>query len=135
MLKRIGTTVGVAMFLIAMAGTQASAQPGTSTKLSGTLSAQLSLFDRCLGEWIPMNVTIVDSATMVDNGQTSRVQEHLDIRGSGTGSLSGTDYSLQSVEDVSGDVAADAAGNYNVTIEADVVLISHGSAPKNSSTL
>jgi hypothetical protein len=129
MLKRIVTTLGVVMFMIAMAGTQASAQNGSATKVSGRASGQSTFFDSCTGEWITMNINIFVSGTLVNNGQTSRVQVHVDLSGDGTGTPSGTTYSLQSLEDGSGDVAPDAAGNYNETLTSDLVLISHGSAP------
>ena len=127
--KKIVTTFCVVMFIIAMAATQATAQNGSSTKVSGRVSGQVTVLDACTGESIPMTINIFVSATLVNNGQTYRIQTHSDLSGEGMGTPSGTTYSLQSVEDETADVAPDAAGNYNLTITGDAVVISQGSAP------
>ena len=131
-IKRTVTTLGVAMFMIAMAATQASAQSGAIRGKQNFLS-QLTVFDSCTGETIPMNintfVSFAVSARLVNNSVISSAQAHVEVSGSGTGTPSGTPYSLRSVEDVATDVAPDANGNYEFSTAGDALLVSHGSAP------
>jgi hypothetical protein len=134
MLKRIVTTLGVVMFMIATAGTQANAQNATIRGKQNFLS-HLTVFDSCTGETIPMNVntqvSYVLSYKLGNNGvyDFSSDQAHVEISGDGTGTPSDSLYSLRSVEDVATDVAPDANGNFEFSTAGDALLVSHGSAP------
>jgi len=131
MSKRIMTTLGVVTFLIAMAGTQASAQSVTIHGKQNFLS-HLTVVDSCTGEKIPLNInTLVSYAisdTFVNNSVVSSVQAHVDVTGSGTGTPSGSLYTLRSVEDVATDVPTNP-NNIELSTAGDALLVSHGSAP------
>jgi len=126
------TTLGVFLFLIAMAGTQAGAQNGASMEGSGKVSGQATVVDPCTDEMIPMDLNIFLSYTVVNNGPSSHAQAHIVLDGTGTGTPSAAKYTLHGVHNTEGDIAPDAAGNFEITIGGTAQLVSQGGAPNLS---
>lgn len=131
-LKRIMTTLSVVMFLIAITSTHASAQNGASMQGSGKVLGQATVIDPCTDEMIPMDLNTSLSYTVVNNGPASHAQAHIELDGTGTGTPSGSKYTLHGVHKADVDIAPDAAGNFEITLGGTAELVSQGSAPNLS---